>query len=62
MIQEFTALMNDVQDYRQHKAAGDCDIAHEYGYLRARIERTRREGKISTMQMVTLIDVMEERR
>lgn len=61
MIEEFQELMNAVQDYRQHKA----DSAYgprEYGYLRARIERTWREGSISRMQMMTLIGVMEERR
>ena len=61
MIEEFQELMNAVQDYRQHKADKDPDAKREYGYLRARIERTWREGRISRMQMMTLIGVMEER-
>lgn len=62
MIKEFTELMNDIQYYRQHKADGDPDAGREYNYLRARIERTWREGSITRMQMETLIGVMEERR
>ena len=62
MIEEFQELMNAIQEYRQHKAENNPDISREYGYLRARIERTWREGSISRMQMMTLIGVMEERR
>ena len=62
MIKEFTALMNDIQDYRQHKANNDPDAEREYYYLRARIERTWRQGALSRMQMETLTEVMEEKR
>lgn len=42
MIVEFQELMNAIQEYRQHKAENNPDISREYGYLRARIERTWR--------------------
>ena len=62
MNKDFIALMNDVQEYRQHKADRDPDAKREYYFLRARIERTWREGKLNGMEMGTLTDIMEERR